>query len=214
MESDRMVSYHQVTEEDFDELALLISNQWATPEIKNNPIAMKHSGLMSLYYFMVHHTYTCVAEDNGRIIGLLICTNLKERPIDMKYVRLLIGEIAFMICNPETRDDGLAWGEYTQKAQELEERVVKDIGAELELFLVAPDYQGQGIGKRMFRSMIEFYRKTGTRDFFLHTDTACTYQFYEKRGMKRIGAQKSNIRSADVDGIEMYIYAANVDDIR
>ena len=79
-----MVTYHQVTEEDFDELALLISNQWATPEIRNNPIAMKHSGLMSLYYFMVHHTYTCVAEDEGKVIGLLICTNLNERPIDMK----------------------------------------------------------------------------------------------------------------------------------
>ena len=209
-----MVTYHQVTEEDFDELALLISNQWATPEIRNNPIAMKHSGLMSLYYFMVHHTYTCVAEDEGKVIGLLICTNLNERPIDMKYVRLLIREVAFMICNPETRDDGLAWGEYTQVAQALEDRVVKGIDAELELFLVAPEYQGQGIGKRMFRSMIEFYKKTGTSDFFLHTDTACTYQFYESMGMKRIGAQKSNIRSADVDGIEMYIYAANVDDIR
>ena len=79
---------------------------------------------------------------------------------------------------------------------------------------MAPEYQGQGIGKRMFRSMIEFYRKTGTDNFFLHTDTACTYQFYESMGMKRIGAQQSDIRSADVDGIEMYIYAANVDDIK
>lgn len=33
-------------------------------------------------------------------------------------------------------------------------------------------------------------------------------------GMKRIGAQKSDIRSADIDGIEMYIYAADVDDIK
>ena len=209
-----MVTYHQVTEDDFDELALLISNQWATPEIRNDPIAMKHSGLMSLYYFMVHHTYTCVAEDDGRVIGLLICTNLAERPIDMKYVKLLIGEVAFMICNPETRDDGLAWGEYTQVAQALEERVVKGIDAELELFLVAPEYQGQGIGKRMFRSMIEFYKKTGTDNFFLPPDTACTYQSYESMGMKRIGAQKSDIRSVDIDGIEMYIYAADVDDIK
>ena len=141
-----MVTYHQVTEKDFDELALLLSNQWATPEIRDNPIAMKHSGLMSLFYFMVHHTFTCVAEDNGRDIGLLICTNLKERPIDMKYAKLLIREVAFMICNPETRDDGLAWGEYTQLAQELEERSVHGIDTELELFVVDPEYRGQGIG--------------------------------------------------------------------
>ncbi len=209
-----MVTYHQVREEDHDELALLLSNQWATPEIRNNPVAMKHSGLMSLYYFMVHHTYTCVAEDEGRVIGLLICTNLNERPIDMKYVRLLIGEVAYMICNPETRDDGLAWGNYTQIAQQLEDRVVKDTNAELELFVVAPEYRGQGIGKRMFRSMIEFYKKTSTGHFFLHTDTSCTFQFYERMGMKRIGTQKTDIRSADVDGIEMYIYAADVDDIK
>ena len=208
-----MVTYHQVTEDDFDELALLLSNQWATPEIRDNPIAMKHSGLMSLFYFMVHHTFTCVAEDNGRDIGLLICTNLKERPIDMKYVRLLIREVAFMICNPETRDDGLSWGEYTQLAQELEERSVHGIDAELELFVVDPEYRGQGIGKRMFRSMLEFFRKTGTENFFLHTDTTCTYQFYERRGMNRIGQLESNIPSGDVAGIDMFIYAANIDDL-
>ena len=209
-----MVTYHQVTEKDFDELALLLSNQWATPEIRDNPIAMKHSGLMSLFYFMVHHTFTCVAEDNGHDIGLLICTNLKERPIDMKYAKLLIREVAFMICNPETRDDGLAWGEYTQLAQELEERSVHGIDAELELFVVDPEYRGQGIGKRMFRSMIEFFKKTGTENFFLHTDTSCTYQFYERRGMNRIGQLESDIKSADVDGIDMFIYAAEVDDIK
>ena len=209
-----MVTYHQVTEDDFDQLALLLSNQWATPEIRDNPIAMKHSGLMSLFYFMVHHTFTCVAEDNGRDVGLLICTNLKERPLDMKYAKLLIREVAFMICNPETRDDGLAWGEYTQLAQELEERSVHGIDAELELFVVDPEYRGQGIGKRMFNSMLEFYRKTGTENFFLHTDTSCTYQFYERRGMNRIGQLESNIQSGDIDGIDMFIYAANVNDIK
>ncbi len=209
-----MVTYHQVTEEDFDELAMLISNQWATSEIRDNPVAMKHSGLLSLFYFMVHHTFTCVAEDDGHAVGLLICTSIKDRPLDMKYVRLLIKEIAFMICNPETRDDGLAWGEYTQIAEELEERVVHDIDAELELFLVAPGYRGQGLGKRMFRNMVKFYKMTGTRNFFLHTDTACSYPFYDKIGMKRIGEQKSDISSADVNGIEMFIYAADVDDIK
>ena len=210
-----MVSYHQVTEEDFDELAMLLSNQWATPEIRDNPVAMKHSGLMSLYYFMVHHTFTCVAEDNGKVIGLLICTDVKRRPIDMKYARLLIGEVAYMICNPETRDDGLAWGEYTQLAQELEERVVgNSIDAEAELFVVAPEYRGQGIGKKMFRSMVEFFKKVGTRNFFLHTDTSCSYPFYDKIGMTRIGEQKTDIKSGDIDGIDMFIYAADVDDIR
>lgn len=208
-----MVTYHQVTEEDFDELAMLLSNQWATPEIRDNPVAMKHSGLLSLYYFMVHHTFTCVAEDNGRVIGLLICTDVKNRPLDMKYARLLIGEVAYMICNPETRDDGLAWGEYTQLAKDLEERVAGGIDAEAELFVVDPEYRGQGIGKKMFRSMVKFFKKTGTKTFFLHTDTACTYQFYEKIGMKRIGEQKTDIKSADIDGIDMFIYAADVDDI-
>ena len=209
-----MVSYHQVTEEDFDELALLLSNQWATPEIKNNPIAMKHSGLMSLFFFMVHHTFTCVAEDEGKVIGLLICTDVKKRPLDMKYAKLLIGEVAFMICNPETRDDGLAWGEYTKIAKDLEERVAGGIDAEAELFIVAPEYRGQGIGKKMFRSMVQFFKMTGTKTFFLHTDTACTYQFYDRIGMKRIGSQETDIKSGDIDGIEMYIYAADVDDIK
>lgn len=209
-----MVTYHQVTEDDFDQLALLISNQWATPEIRNNPVAMKHSGLLSLYYFMVHHTFTCVAEDNGKDVGLLICTNIENRPLDMKYVRLLINEIAFMICNPETRDDGLAWGEYTQLAQQLEDSCVHGINAELELFVLAPEYQGQGIGKRMFRSMVKFYKLTGTRNFFLHTDTSCNYPFYDRMGMKKIGELKSNIRSANIDGIDMFIYAADVDDIK
>ena len=66
----------------------------------------------------------------------------------------------------------------------------------------------------MFRSMVQFFKMSGTKTFFLHTDTACTYQFYDRIGMKRIGSQKTDIKSGDVDGIEMYIYAADVDDIK
>ena len=66
----------------------------------------------------------------------------------------------------------------------------------------------------MFRSMVQFFKMTGTETFFLHTDTSCTYQFYDKIGMKRIGSQKTDIKSGDIDGIEMYIYAADVDDIK
>ena len=209
-----MVTYHEVSEEYFDGMAKLISDQWATPSIRDNPVAMKHSGLLSVYYFMVHHTFTCVAEDNGKVIGLIICTDIRERPVDMKYVRLLINEVAYMICNPETRDDGLAWGDYTRVARELEDRVVHDIDAEAELFVVDPAYRGQGIGKKLFRSMVEYYKKAGIDSFFLHTDTACSYPFYDRMGMTRIGEQKSGIPSGDVEAIDMFIYAAHVDDIK
>jgi hypothetical protein len=62
--------------------------------------------------------------------------------------------------------------------------------------------------------MVKFYKMTGTSTFFLHTDTSCSYPFYEKIGMTRIGEQKTDIRSGDINGIDMFIYAADVDDIK
>jgi len=207
-----MVEYHEVSEEYFDGLAELLSNTWATPDIRSNPVAMKHNGLSSLFFFMVHHTYTCVAVDEGKVIGLLVSTSVKDRPCDMKYAKLLIKEIAYVICNPDTRDSGMEWGRYTQIAKGLEDKVASEYEAELELFVVDEAYRGQGIGTRMFKSMIEFFHKTGVKNFFLHTDTACTYQFYDYAGLKRLGALQSDINSADVEGIELYIYGGETED--
>lgn len=207
-----MVGYHEVTEEDYDGLAKLLSDTWATPDIWDDPVAMKHSGLQSLFFFMVHHTYTCVAEIDGEPIGLLICTNVKNRPFDMKYARLLIEELAYIMCNPDTRDNGMEWGRYTSYAKELEDKCASGYEAELELFVVDKEYQGQGIGKRMYKSMIEFFKKAGIKDFFLHTDTSCTYQFYERRGMKRLGSYQSDIDSADKKNIELFIYGGDTED--
>ena len=207
-----MVEYHEVKEEYFDELAELISEKWATPDIRDNPVAMKHNGLSSLFFFMVHHSYTCVAVDNGKVIGLLVCTDVKDRPFDMKYAKLLIKELAYTMCNPDTRDNGMEWGRYTKLAKALEEKVASGYEAELELFIVAPEYRGQGIGTRMFKSMIEFFRMAGIKDFFLHTDTACTYQFYDNIGLKRIGSMSSDISSADVENIELYVYGGKTAD--
>ncbi|MCH4208834.1 GNAT family N-acetyltransferase [Bifidobacterium sp.] len=56
--------------------------------------------------------------------------------------------------------------------------------AELELFLVAQDARGHGIGGELWRRMLHGFVGEGIRRFYLHTDDTCDTEFYDHRGME------------------------------
>ena len=56
---------------------------------------------------------------------------------------------------------------------------------ELVLFAVAANTRGLGVGKRLLADAERSLRASGATTYFLYTDTGCTWQFYEHRGMRQ-----------------------------
>ena len=63
---------------------------------------------------------------------------------------------------------------------------------EVAFFAVSSRARGKGIGKELFRSLLDYMKSQNLKNFYLFTDTSCNYGFYEHQGMLRRG-QKDTI---------------------
>lgn len=81
--------------------------------------------------------------------------------------------------------------------------------ASVEMFIVGAAHRGKGIGSELMDRFLNVARQHGTKLVTLYTDSRMSnWQFYERRGFKRVGTFYDNITShysgTDAEGI---IYA-------
>ena len=76
---------------------------------------------------------------------------------------------------------------------------------QLNLIIILPEWQGQGLGRMLIERAREEMRNLGCRKFFLMTDCNSDWQFYEHLGMVRIAEDHSQDTG---DGFIVYIYGS------
>ena len=54
------------------------------------------------------------------------------------------------------------------------------------LFTVNSGYRGHNIGCKLLSGLFEYFESQNTQCIYLYTDTACSYEFYEYKGFKRL----------------------------
>jgi GNAT superfamily N-acetyltransferase len=137
------------------------------------------------------------------------------RPGDIGYVIYLHGMIHGKECGFDTTldayvADGLA--DFVRQFRperdriwlaETEDRIVGSIAivgrsglkAQLRWFLVHPDFQKQGIGRRLLKEALRFSRRQGYKSVFLWTvgELAVARRLYVKVGFKRTKEQTHRI---------------------
>ena len=66
--------------------------------------------------------------------------------------------------------------------------------------------RGTGIGKMLFAKALDYLEQEGVKTLYLFTDSSCTYQFYEKRGMQRLGEKMVEFSPHTDYRLNMFIY--------
>ena len=66
--------------------------------------------------------------------------------------------------------------------------------------------RGTGIGKMLFAKALDYLEQEGAKTLYLFTDSSCTYQFYEKRGMQRLGEKTVEFSPHTDYRLNMFIY--------
>lgn len=74
---------------------------------------------------------------------------------------------------------------------------------QINLIVVSPDCQGQGLGRMLIGTARTHLREAGCRRFFLMTDNHSDWQFYEHLGMSRLAEDHSQDTG---DGFVVYMY--------
>jgi predicted N-acetyltransferase YhbS len=82
---------------------------------------------------------------------------------------------------------------------------------ELTVFVVDSSTRGTGVGKALFERFGAHLRRAGRHNFYLYTDTLCTYQFYEKRGMARSAERTVTLDLPTLpSSVGVYLYTGDV----
>ena len=179
-----MIIYRSFAPEDIPALAEIVGETWNFRRMCRRG---EDPAVMALDYLkgcLAESTAAFVAEEDGKAAGLIsVRAEKKTLP------RLFLSE------KREEADGGLR--------RQAEEAGMKFDG-ELTLFAVRPKMRGRGAGRELYRRALDYLKEEGCRRFFLYTDSSCTYQFYDARGLACLG--RTAMPPADGSSREFVIF--------
>lgn len=147
----------------------------------NNKFLLNAYGRYFWYLELNRATQIFAAYVNNELAGVLLAEFKDEpkkqcNPFQKLYVKFID------ILQKRFFKDGA--GLYEQTTNELLENYHKEHSPDGELIFLAanPDIKVKGIGTALLNVLKE---KEKGKLLYLHTDDACTYQFYEHRGFER-----------------------------
>jgi predicted N-acetyltransferase YhbS len=156
-------------------------------------------------------TWTRVAVQDGRVVGVIMGQVDGQPRLGGRFTNRLL-TLAHML-----RAGVLGLPQWKSMRQyfafdrvygELRKKTPDPLTDELTLFAVDSSTRGLGIGKTLCRDYLDHLRSLGRSDFYLYTDSLCTYQFYEKQGMTRTASEDMNlVLDGKPEALGVYLYS-------
>lgn len=104
-----------------------------------------------------------------------------------------------------------AFSGINQVDKELLKESKKEYPGELSFFALDERYRGLGIGKKLFRVLLDYMEQQKIPRFYLYTDNSCNYGFYEHQGMRRCGQKSYKVPLAVDNEMQFFLYEYDVD---
>lgn len=153
---------------------------------------LKYFKRQYVYSCLSEATYTCVAEKDGQIVGVIMGNAKKDYNV-LKHI--------FYIIKTAVYSSKMVW--YLRKNKKMIEDFKKlhriyqkilqkhksEFDGVLTLFAVNENYRGYGIGKALLEKLFNYLQEQQVKKIYLYTDTTCNYGFYEHQGFKRLEEQ-------------------------
>ena len=192
--------------EDFKSLEKVIQKTWHYDELCSPKTARKLARVF-LSSCLTNYTYSKVAVIDGNVVGIILANDKKEHKCPLSKRMKQIFYLLSLYCSKEGRSVMKIFSSVSGIDQVLLKETNKKYNAELSLFAIDENYRGHGIGKKLFGSAVDYFKKQNVDEFYLFTDTSCNYGFYEHQGMKRRCEQEKEFDIANYNAkMNFFIY--------
>lgn len=206
------VTIRALKKEDYPQVEQIISDTWHYQMLSPDPKDAAHMARLYLRSGLVRHTFARVAVKNGRILGILLGRHHLSAPRFRIRAKLsMLYSACLLLSSKQGRKIARLFSGFDAADKQLLENTHTDFDGELVLFALAGPARGHGIGKALLAEFLAYMKKEQAKQFFLFTDTTCTYEFYEHNGFQRIGALQKQLPILPDKKIEMYIYQYQID---
>lgn len=181
--------------EDLGTLAAMYTHHWC--DCVSDPDDRLLAGRYNVLIQLVRSPLALVAEQNGVVVGVCLGCRIENGvvPVAEEWVPAYEQTHALVLERAKTADEVLE-GELFCDEWELgqADRYIA-LGspyadAQITLFMVEPWLKNHGLGTTLFNRMRVLMREAGAKSFFLMSDSASDYTYYEHRGMELLHAYR------------------------
>lgn len=177
---------------DYSALHQLNRGAWFKSDYEKYPEATDAYVDLDLNNSLSEASMVTVAEVDGNIAGVILLSADGEP----KHGRMLMKSTIDSAATIHAHSNEVASYFYDRMKIENEhdDKLLKDAEASVDydgrivLFIMDPQFQGLGIGSRLFQAAKDYFAEKNVENYYLFTDSSCNYPFYDHKGMRRAGS--------------------------
>ncbi|WP_315169021.1 GNAT family N-acetyltransferase [Metaclostridioides mangenotii] len=208
------VLYRKIRKSDFKEVESIINKSFDLYKYVDNPIVLKYFLKTYLYSCLVEQTFNCIAEKDGKVVGVILGQSKKEYQYikHLPYLLFLGFYSSLMITTAKLfKCDINQYKILSKTYKELLLDSEKDFDGVLTLFAVSQECQGYGVGNELLNYLFQYLKHKSTNNIYLFTDTTCNYGFYDSHGFIRQGDKSITItRENELFTLNIFLYGINI----
>lgn len=201
------VRYRPFEDDDFDAVARILRDEWHTRS--ENGEYNRLEAERDLAYCLANSTFSQVSLIDGTPRGIVLARAGSEPSPDAgRWFDLEARLLERMrSIDEEAAEEMRAYARAELRVNnKLLEQGEIDHGAEITLLAVDREARNLGIGSVLIDAAASHCADARAQSLYLYTDTSCTWQFYEKRGLTRVASHRCNREERRVLPREMYLY--------
>lgn len=204
------IQYRPYLEQDAQDVKALINQAFSTDRKTNAPRAVGAALEVYLRSCLLASSYTQVAVQGGRVVGVIMGRAAGRDRLPGRLAnraRLTANMVKSAVLAARQYKSLMTHFRYESAYSHLRKATTAPITDELTVFTVDAATRGHGVGSRLYESYLAYLRAHGRSDFFLYTDSHCTFGFYEKRGMVRAAETNVTVRldgKPETAGVYLY----------
>lgn len=202
------LAFRELRKSDYSTIEEMIIHTWEYDKRCKKRQTAKFMAKCYLYDCLAQHTFSKVAVYHNSVIGVILGRsnkayqkkNVFQYKIQSRWLKFLLA----------LSKDGCFGGEIFSKIEKVDQNLLskcnQNFGGELVFFVVDDTQRGLGIGKIFLHYLKEYMQKQRIYSFYLFTDTACNYQFYESQGFQKMGEKQFDPIKNDNKNARFFIY--------
>lgn len=206
------VTYRPFDEDDFNTLATILQGLWHTHV--PSPGYGFLEGCADLAHYLSISTFSQVVLIDDQPSGIVLARSDNDRHAsgNKHWQEAYADYLHQMELADEkaAKSYGCTIDAMDRTNARLLEKSGFSIDNEVTLLAVAPEARGLGLGTVLLDAATTYLASHGANRAFIYTDTDCSWQFYERRGLKRAASHRANREERKYIPKEMYVYGLDL----
>lgn len=204
------ITYRELQKSDYEAVKTVINESFGLYRYVTDERVLESFLNLYLYSCLSEQTFHCVAEENGKVIGVIMGqakSAYRAVPHLRHLVRMSAYGVKMWMQSVWYRCSSRDYKRMHQIYRQLLHDSKQTFGGVLTLFAVTESCRGKGVGSVLLHRLLDYLYRHDVDSIYLYTDSCCTYQFYERHGFRRLGQQRMALtRDGRQTELDVFLY--------